>query len=395
MKVVLAYSGGLDTSVIIKWLIENYQAEVIAFSADLGQGEDLEPLKKKAIETGASKIYLEDLKEEFVTDYIFPALKAGAIYESKYLLATALSRPLIAKHLIKVAEAEQADAVAHGCTGKGNDQVRFELTVAALAPKLRVLAPVREWELSSREAEIEYARKHQIPVPVTKKSPYSIDRNLWGVSIECGILENPWEEPPADAYQITTLPLDAPSQPVYLEIEFEEGVPVKLNGQAFSPVDLILELNWMGGEHGVGRVDMVENRLVGIKSREIYEAPAGTIIHLAHRELESMVLDRETMQFKELIAQRYSRLVYDGLWFSQLKEALDGFVDKTQTRVTGQVRLKLYKGSVSVVGRNSPYSLYRYDLATYEEGDLFDHRSAEGFIRLFGLPLKIAGELAR
>lgn len=393
MKVVLAYSGGLDTSVIIKWLIENYQAEVIAFSADLGQGEDIEPLRKNAMDTGASKIYVGDLKEEFVTDYIFPALKAGAIYESKYLLATALSRPLIAKHLIEVAKAEQADAIAHGCTGKGNDQVRFELAVAALAPKLRVIAPVREWELSSREAEIEYAQKHQIPVPVTKESPYSIDRNLWGVSIECGILENPWEEPPSDAYQITTSPIDAPSQPIYLEVEFEEGAPVKLNGKSFSPVDLIQELNWMGGEHGIGRVDMVENRLVGIKSREIYESPAGTILYLAHRELETMVLDRETGQFKELISQRYARLIYDGLWFSQLREALDGFVNKTQTRVTGQVRLKLYKGNASVVGRQSPYSLYRYDLATYEEGDLFDHRSAEGFIRLFGLPLRIAGEL--
>lgn len=393
MKVVLAYSGGLDTSVIIKWLIENYQAEVIAFSADLGQGEDIEPLRKKAMDTGASKIYVGDLKEEFVTDYIFPALKAGAIYESKYLLATALSRPLIAKHLIEVAKAEQADAIAHGCTGKGNDQVRFELAVAALAPRLRVIAPVREWELGSREAEIEYAQKHQIPVPVTKESPYSIDRNLWGVSIECGILENPWEEPPSDAYQITTSPIDAPSQPIYLEVEFEEGVPVKLNGKSFSPVDLINELNWMGGEHGIGRVDMVENRLVGIKSREIYESPAGTILYLAHRELETMVLDRETGQFKELISRQYARLIYDGLWFSQLREALDGFVNKTQTRVTGQVRLKLYKGNASVVGRQSPYSLYRYDLATYEEGDLFDHRSAEGFIRLFGLPLRIAGEL--
>ncbi|MDI6791543.1 MAG: argininosuccinate synthase [bacterium] len=393
MKVVLAYSGGLDTSVIIKWLIENYQAEVIAFSADLGQGENIEPLRKKAMETGASRIYISDLKEEFVTDYIFPALKAGAIYESKYLLATALSRPLIAKHLIEVAKAEQADAIAHGCTGKGNDQVRFELAVAALAPRLRVIAPVREWELGSREAEIEYAQKHQIPIPVTKENPYSIDRNLWGVSIECGILENPWEEPPADAYQITTSPIDAPSQPIYLEVEFEEGLPVKLNGKSFSPVDLINELNWMGGEHGIGRVDMVENRLVGIKSREIYESPAGTILYLAHRELETMVLDRETGQFKELISRQYARLIYDGLWFSQLREALDGFVNKTQTRVTGQVRLKLYKGNASVVGRQSPYSLYRYDLATYEEGDLFDHRSAEGFIRLFGLPLRIAGEL--
>lgn len=383
-KIVVAYSGGLDTSVIVHWLKNKYNCEIIAFSADIGQQEDLAPLKEKAIQTGASKIYIEDLKEEFVNEYILPAIYANAVYENSYFMATALSRPLIAKHLVKIAEKESATAVAHGCTGKGNDQVRFELAVMNLAPQLEILAPLRDWEMKSREEEIEYAKKYKIPVHATKKSPYSIDKNIWGVSIECGILENPWEVPPEDAYQITKSPQNSPDKPLEIEIDFDSGKPRQL-------VNLIEKLNTIGGEHGVGRIDMVENRLVGIKSREIYEAPAATIINIAHKAIESLTLDRETAHFKSQLAAKYSELIYYGQWFTPLREALDEFMKKTQTFVSGTVRLRLYKGNCEVIGRKSPYSLYKKDLATYEQGDLFDHKASEGFVKLWGLPAKIVG----
>lgn len=385
-KIVLAYSGGLDTSVMIKWLKEHYEAEVIALAVDLGQGENFERLRSKAIASGAGKIYIEDVKDEFVTQYIYPALAANAIYEGKYLLATSLSRPLIAKKLVEVAKKEDASTIAHGCTGKGNDQVRFEVTAGILAPKLKILAPARIWEFKSREEEVEYAQKYNIPVQVTKENPYSIDKNLWGVSIECGPLEDPRVEPPEDAYQITTS--QCPPEPAYLEIEFEKGIPVQLNGIKYPPVELIQKLNEIGGKYGIGRVDMVENRLVGLKSREIYEAPAATILFEAHKALEALVLDRETAHFKEIIALKYAELIYYGLWYTPLKEALDGFVEKTQTKISGKVRVKLLPCKAVVVGRQSKYSLYSYELATYGKEDTFDHRAAEGFIKIFGLPFR-------
>jgi len=394
-KIVIAYSGGLDTSIIIHWLKNKYDAEIIAYTSDLGQGEYLEPLKEKAIKTGASKIYIEDLREEFVRDYVFPSLKACALYENKYPLATALGRPLIAKRLLEIVKKEKADAVVHGCTGKGNDQVRFEATFAALNPNIEVIAPLREWKLKSREEEIDYAIKHKIPVDVTKKSPYSIDRNLWGVAIECGVLENPWDEPPEDAYQITTSPLKAPNNPEYVEICFESGMPTKLNGKTINGINLIEKLNQFGAQNGVGRIDMVENRLVGIKSREIYEAPAAVILHNAHNALEELVLDRETMHFKEIISQKYAEIIYYGLWHSSLKEALDEFVNKTQENVTGTVKIKLYKGTCTVVGRKSKFSLYSENLATYTAKDTFDHKSAKGFIDIWSLPLKVRALLGK
>ncbi len=392
-KVVMAYSGGLDTSVAIKWLQDKYDVEVICFSADVGQNEDLAPLEEKALNTGASKIYIEDLKEEFLKEYVFKGLKSGALYEAKYPLATAYSRPLIAKKMIEVAKAEGADAVAHGCTAKGNDQVRFDVSFQALAPNINIIAPLREWEFKARSQEIEYAAKHNIPVNATKKSPYSIDRNLWGVSIECGILEDPWVEPPADIYQITTDPEDAPAKAEYLEIKFSAGDPVAINGENLNPVELVSQLSQVAAKHGVGRIDMVENRLVGIKSREIYEAPAATVLLTAHRHLEDLVLDRETYHYKDLIAEKYAELVYYGQWFSPLKQALDAFVDVTQQYVNGTVRIKLYKGTATVVGRKSENSLYREHLATYETSDVFNHDAAIGFIELFGLPLKVNGEV--
>ena len=388
-KIVVAYSGGLDTSIIIHWLKNKYDAEIIAYTSDLGQGEYLEPLKKKAIKTGASKIYIEDLREEFVKEYVFPSLKACALYENKYPLATALGRPLIAKRLLEIVKKEKADAVVHGCTGKGNDQVRFEATFAALNPDIEVIAPLREWELKSREEEIDYAIKHKIPVDVTKKSPYSIDRNLWGVAIECGALEDPWNEPPEEAYQITQSPLKASNKPAYIEIYFEAGIPKKLNGKTINSINLIEKLNQLGAQNGVGRIDMVENRLIGIKSREIYEAPAAVILHNAHNALEELVLDRETMHFKEIISQKYAEIIYYGLWHSSLKEALDEFVNKTQENVTGTIKAKLYKGVCTVVGRKSKFSLYSENLATYTSKDTFDHKSAKGFIDIWSLPLKV------
>lgn len=388
-RVVLAYSGGLDTSVIIPWLKEKYGCEVIAYAADVGQGEELAPLKEKALRTGASKIYIEDLRLPFVTDYIYPMLQAGAIYEGKYLLGTSVARPLIAKRQMEIAALEGADAVAHGCTGKGNDQVRFELTFKAIDPSIKIIAPWREWDLKSREDEMEYAAAHGIPVPVTKAKPYSMDRNLWHCSYEGGVLEDPWHQPNEDMFQLTVSPEKAPDKPEYVEIEFERGCPVAVNGRSLDPVALLVLLNELGGRHGVGRVDLVENRLVGMKSRGVYETPGGTIMYAAHRELEYLTLDRETLHYKELVAGKYAELVYYGLWFSPLKNALDAFVAATQARVTGLVRVQLYKGQCQAVARKSPYSLYREDLATFGRDQCYNQKDAEGFINLFGLPMTV------
>ncbi len=386
-RVVLAYSGGLDTSVAIKWFA-NRGYEVIAYMADVGQGSDFNTYEKRALKTGASKVYVGDLKKEFVKDFVFKAIKANAIYENNYLLATALSRPLIAKGLVKTAEKEKAEYVAHGCTGKGNDQVRFEVSIGALNPHLKILAPVREWELKTREQEIDYAKENNIPIDATKKKPYSLDVNLWGISIESGKLEDPYYEPDEDIYQLTKSVNKAKAKPSYVEIGFKKGVPVSLNGSVMNGVDLVVKLAKIAGDAGVGRSDMVENRLVGIKSREIYEAPAGWALYTAHKALESLVLDRELLHFKEIIALKYSELVYYGLWYTPLREALDKFIDETQVSVNGTVRLKLHKGNCVAVGRKSPNSLYKKELATYEKGDKFDQSLAEGFIRLWGLPYK-------
>lgn len=392
-KVVLAYSGGLDTSIIIPWLKENYGCEVIAMAADVGQKEELENLEEKALKTGASKFYLKDVVEEFVTDYIYPTLKAGAIYEGKYLLGTSMARPLIGKCLVEVARAEGADAIAHGCTGKGNDQVRFELAVKALAPDLAIIAPWREWDLKSREDEIEYALKRGIPIPVTKEKPYSMDRNIWHISYEGGVLEDPYYEPDEDMFLLTVAPEKAPDKPTYVEITFEKGLPTQIDDKDYDPVALIDKLNEIAGANGVGRVDIVENRLVGMKSRGVYETPGGTLLYLAHRELEALTLDRDTMRFKELVAQRYAELVYYGVWFAPIREALDAFVDKTQEHVTGTVRLKLYKGNCFIAGRKAKRSLYRQDLATFGADEVYNQKDAEGFINLFGLPLLVQGLL--
>jgi len=394
-KVVLAYSGGLDTSIIIPWLKENYGYEVICVVGDVGQGEDLEPLEEKAIKSGSSKIYIEDLKEEYVTDFVWPTLKAGAIYEGKYLLGTSTARPVIAKKLVEIAAKEGAEAVAHGATGKGNDQVRFELTVKALNPDLKIIAPWRIWDIKSREDAIDYAEARGIPVPVTKKKIYSMDRNLWHLSHEGGDLEDPWNEPQDDLYMIITPPEKAPDKPTYVEIEFEKGIPVKIDGQAYGPVELIEKLNEMAAANGIGIDDMVENRLVGIKSRGVYETPGGTVLYKAHKELEYLTLDRQTMHYKELIAGKYAELVYDGMWYSTLRKALDAFVDVTQETVTGTVRMKLYKGNCTVAGTKSPYSLYHPELATFSRDEMYDHKDAEGFINLFGLPLKVKALLDR
>ena len=386
-KVVLAYSGGLDTSVCIRWLVEKgYQ--VTAFCADLGQGEEMRPVRRRAIACGAEQVIVRDLKESFVKEYILPALQAGAVYEGKYLLATALSRPLIAKSLAEVARQQHADSIAHGCTGKGNDQVRLEVSLQILAPKLEILAPVREWELKSRQEEIDYAFDRGLPIAKRSESQFSIDQNLWGVSIESGPLEDPWIEPPMSAYRWTVEPSQAPSKPQVVVIDFKQGIPVALNGQRLEALSLIQRLNRLGARHGVGRTDLMEDRLVGIKSREVYEAPAATILHLAHQELEQLTLDRETLFFKELVAQRYARLIYDGLWFTPLKNALDSFVQSTQERVTGTVRVKLLKGNCMVIGRRSPFSRYAKALATYGAEDSFDQKAAAGFIKIWGLGYK-------
>ena len=394
-KVVLAYSGGLDTSIIIPWLKENYGAEVIAFAADIGQGEELTGLEDKALRTGASKCIIEDLREEFVTEFAFPTMRAGAVYERKYLLGTSFARPVIARRQVEIAEAEGADAVAHGCTGKGNDQVRFELTVKSLNPRLRIIAPWREWNLRSREDEIDYAHARNIPITATKEKIYSEDRNLWHLSHEGGILEDPWNEPNEDMFVLTAAPERAPDEPRYVTIDFETGTPFAVDGEALSPARLVARLNEIGGAHGVGRVDLVENRLVGMKSRGVYETPGGSLILAAHREIESLALDRATLHFKDMLSGRYAELVYNGQWFTPLREALDAFVDSTQRRVTGSVRLKLYKGNIIVAGRKSPFSLYREDLATFGEDTVYNQKDAEGFINLFGLPNAVEGMLDR
>jgi len=388
-KVVLAYSGGLDTSVIVPWLKENYDCEVVCFTADVGQGEETDGLEEKALASGASQLIIHDMREEFAADYLFPTLRAGAVYERKYLLGTSMARPLIAKHQVEVAHEVGADALAHGATGKGNDQVRFELTYTALDPRLKVIAPWREWDIRSREDAINYARARNIPVTATEKSIYSRDRNLWHLSHEGGPLEDPWQEPSESMYLLSASPENAPDQPEYVEITFDSGTPVAIDGEDLSPAQLMACLNTLGGRHGIGRADMVESRLVGMKSHGVYETPGGTILLAAHRELESMVLDRDTIQFKDMVALKYAELVYNGLWFSPLRESLEAFVDSTQGPVSGSVRLKLYKGNVIAVGRKSSLSLYREDFATFGQEDVYDQSDAEGFIHLFGLPLQV------
>ncbi|MCX8170536.1 MAG: argininosuccinate synthase [Candidatus Bathyarchaeota archaeon] len=393
-RIVLAYSGGLDTSVLIKWLQEKYGAEVITVTLDVGQREDLKAIEEKAYRLGVLKHYSIDAKDEFARNYVFPAIKANALYEGKYPVSTALSRPLIASKLVEVAEREHADAVAHGCTGKGNDQVRIEVSVKALNPNLKVIAPIREWNMT-RDAEIDFAREHGIPILVDKGKPYSIDQNLWGRSIECGILEHPDKEPPEDAFEWTVAPEKAPNEPEYVSIEFESGVPVALNGRSMEPVNLIESLNSIAGRHGVGRIDHMEDRLVGIKSREVYECPAATVIIEAHKDLEKLVLTRHEVLFKQHIDAEWAYLVYAGLWMDPLKEDLDAFINKTQERVNGEVRVKLFKGNGLVVGRSSPYSLYDIHLATYNIDTTFNQASSAGFIELWGLPTRVARALKR
>lgn len=388
-KVVLAYSGGLDTSIIIPWLKETYKCEVIAMAGNVGQEEELEGLEEKALKTGASKLYIEDLRDEFVRDYIWPTLQAGAIYESKYLLGTSMARPILAKRQVEIAIKEGADALAHGCTGKGNDQVRFELTYKALAPHLQVIAPWREWNLSSREDAIDYAQKHQIPITASKEKIYSEDRNLWHLSHEGGPLEDPEYEPEETLWSITVSPEKAPDIPCYLEVEFDAGIPVGLNGQRLPPAELVFSANQIGGDHGIGRVDMVENRLVGMKSRGIYETPGGTLLVQAHRELESICLDKNILRTKDMLALIYADLVYNGQWHTPLRQALDSFVEVSQKHVSGTICLKLYKGTASVASRSSPYSLYREDLATFGADSTYRQQDAQGFINLFGLPIQV------
>jgi argininosuccinate synthase len=388
-KVVLAYSGGLDTSVIPQWLMETYGCKVIAFLADLGQEEDSQSLKKRALRAGASKVYIEDLKEEFVKDFVFPLLRANAVYEGSYLLGTSIARPLIAKRQIEIARKEKADAVSHGATGKGNDQVRFELTYLALNPRIKIIAPWRIWDFNSRQSLINYAKKHKIPIEVTAKKPYSIDRNLFHISFEGGILEDPWQEPKENMFILTTSPEKAPAKPTYVEITYKKGNPVAINNRPLSPAGLLAKLNKMGGTNGIGRVDLVENRYVGMKSRGVYETPGGTILHKAHRALESITLDREVMHLKDSLVTKYAELVYYGYWYAPEREILQRTIDETQIDVTGTVRLKLYKGNCIVVGRKSPKSLYRPDYATFEEDAVYDQKLADGFIQLNALRLKI------
>ena len=388
-KVVLAYSGGLDTSVIVPWLKNTYGCQVICVTANLGQGEELEGLEEKALASGASRVYIEDLREEFITGYIYPTLMAGAIYERKYLLGTSFARPLIARRQVEIAEVEGADAVAHGCTGKGNDQVRFELTYQALNPRLKIIAPWREWQIRSREDAIDYAVEHNVPVSSTPTSIYSRDGNIWHLSHEGGMLEDPWQEPEEAMYQRSVSPEDAPDEPEYVVIDILEGVPKRVDGVAMGPISLLDRLNEVGGRHGIGRVDIVENRLVGMKSHGVYETPGGALLVEAHQALEQLCLDKETLHYKQQVALRYAELVYNGQWYVPLREALDAFVRVTQRTMTGQVRLKLYKGNAILVGRRSPYSLYREDFATFGEDDVYNQADAEGFIKLFGLPLKV------
>ena len=393
-RIVLAYSGGLDTSVAVPWLADKYDAEVVTVTMDLGQGKELDDVRERALGVGAVRAHVIDVREEFAQEYILPSLQAGAIYENKYPLATALGRPLIAKKLVEVSEIEDASMIAHGCTGKGNDQVRMDVSARALNPAIRVVAPAREWGMT-RPDEIKYARAKGIAVPASVQNPYSTDANLWGRSIECGVLEDPWTEPPEDIYALTKSPMESPDVPAYVEVEFEQGVPTKVNGVAMPLTELVNSLETIAGAHGVGRIDMVENRLVGIKSREIYEAPAATVLHTAHRELEALVIPRDLERLKHDLGRTYADLVYDGLWFTPLREAIDAFVAKVQEQVSGTTRVKLYRGDCRVVGRKSPNALYDTELATYDEGDRFDHSAAEGFIKIWGLPVETAAKRSR
>ncbi|MBN1294526.1 MAG: argininosuccinate synthase [Candidatus Latescibacteria bacterium] len=394
-KVVLAYSGGLDTSIIIPWLKETYNCEVIAMAADVGQQEELDGLEEKAIKSGASKLYIEDLRDEFVTDFVYPTMMAGAVYENKYLLGTSFARPLIARRQVEIARKENADAVSHGATGKGNDQVRFELTYKAFAPDLAIIAPWREWNIRSREDAIEYAASHKIPITQTRKKIYSRDRNLWHISHEGGELEDPWNEPREVMYTLTDSPEKAPDKAEYVEIGFEQGRPVSINGISLSPVEILFKLNGIASRNGVGRVTIVENRLVGMKSRGVYETPGGTILYEAHNALEELTLDRDTLHYKQQVALRYAELVYYGKWYSSLREALDAFVSSTQKNVTGTVRVKLYKGNCDTVGIKSPYSLYREDIATFSQDEVYNQADAEGFINLFGLPETVSSRFRK
>ena len=393
-RIVLAYSGGLDTSVAVRWLAERYDAEIVAVTMDLGQGKELDDIRERALGVGAVRSHVVDVREEFAQQYVLPALQAGAVYEGKYPLATALGRPLITQKLIEIAEFENAGIIAHGCTGKGNDQVRMDVSARALNPDIRVVAPAREWGMT-RPDEIEYARAHGIPIPASVDNPYSTDANLWGRSIECGVLEDPWVEPPEEIYMLTKAPEDCPEVPAYVEVEFEAGVPTKVNGVAMPLTELINSLDTIAGAHGVGRIDMLENRLVGIKSREIYEAPAATLLHVAHRELEAIVIPRDLERLKHDMGRTYADLVYNGLWFTPAREAIDAFVAKVQEGVNGVTRLKLYRGDCRVVGRKSPNALYETGLATYDAGDQFDHSAAEGFIKIWGLPLETTARQSR
>jgi argininosuccinate synthase len=396
MKIVMAYSGGLDTSVMIPWLSENYgDAEIIAYTGDLGQGEDLAAIEAKALNTGAVKAVVEDLTEPFIEDYIYPALQASAIYEGLYPLHTALGRPLIVKRMVELAEAEGADAVAHGCSGKGNDQIRFDVGFMSLAPQLKIITPLREWELVTREDEFDYARERGIPLPITKDKPYSIDENIWGCAIECGEMEDLWTEPPADAWRMTKDPALAPKGSVEIVVGFDQGIPVSLDGREMGGVELIRYLNDLAGTFGVGRIDMVENRVVGLKSREVYEAPAATLLHMAHTELERICLDRATSNYKRKISQDFANLIYDGLWFGPLRECLQAFVTESQRTVTGDVRVRVSAGLARITARRSPFSLYEDGLATYSEGDTFDRTTAKGFVDLYGLSYKTVAEKRR
>lgn len=387
-KIVVAYSGGLDTSVMLKWLSDKYDAEIIAVTGDLGQRSELEGLKEKALQTGASKIYLVDLKDEFIKEYVWKALKAGALYENEYPLACSIGRPLLVKLLVDIAEQEGADTIVHGATGKGNDQVRFEVGIQTLAPHMNIIAPLRTWEFKSREEEIDYAVENNIPIKITKESPYSIDENIFGTSIECGILEDPTVAPPADAFQITVDPKDAPDKSETVKIKFEKGIPVTVNGTEMSGIEIVELLNELGGLHGIGRLDIIENRVVGIKSREIYEAPAAVILHKAHHELEKLIMDKETFRYKQEISNQIANMIYDGLWFSPLFNSLMAFVDSTQEFISGEIVMELYKGGLTVLSRESEFSLYNEELATYSINDKFEHKASEGFIHIYGLPYK-------
>ena len=393
-KVVLAYSGGLDTSVAIKWLKEKHNLDVVAFSVDVGNEPDFPKIREKALKLGAVRAVVQDARQAFIDEFVVPALKANALYQGKYPLATALARPLMARLLVEIARAEGAGAVAHGCTGKGNDQVRFDVSVGALAPELTILAPARDWGMT-RDETIAYAQRNNIPIPITSASPYSIDQNLWGRSIECGVMEDPWTEPPDDAFIWAAPAAKTPDEPEYIEVEFEKGVPTAVNGKKMAAIDLIEKVNELAGKHGVGKIDHIEDRVTGIKSREIYEAPAAVTLIQAHQALESMTLSREQLRLKQIVSSEYADLIYDGRWFTSYRDDLAAYVDSSQRFVTGTVRLKLFKGSSAVVGRKSPYSLYRHDLATYDRGDVFDRSAAVGFIKLFGLPARTQTQVQR